>query len=94
MQRPSATQPKAEASMKAKTRFPSMKAKQLLAILEAKPLGYRVVRQKGSHRRLKAPGRPPITFSFHDKATVSAVGVRRVLTGEAGLSEEEAWELL
>jgi predicted RNA binding protein YcfA (HicA-like mRNA interferase family) len=33
-----------------------MKAKRLLAILERKPLSYRVVRQSGSHRRMEAPG--------------------------------------
>jgi predicted RNA binding protein YcfA (HicA-like mRNA interferase family) len=31
--------------------LPSMKAKRLLATLERKPLGYRVARQTGSHRR-------------------------------------------
>jgi predicted RNA binding protein YcfA (HicA-like mRNA interferase family) len=31
-----------------------MKAKRLLAILERKPLSYRVSRQSGSHRRLEA----------------------------------------
>jgi len=38
--------------------FPSMKAKRLLATLERKPLGYSVVRQSGSHRRLEVAGRP------------------------------------
>lgn len=30
------------------------------------PLSYEIVRQRGSHRRLKAAGRPPITFAFHE----------------------------
>jgi predicted RNA binding protein YcfA (HicA-like mRNA interferase family) len=47
-----------------------MKAKRLLAVLERRPLSYRVVRQSGSHRRMEAPGRPPLTFAFHDKATI------------------------
>jgi predicted RNA binding protein YcfA (HicA-like mRNA interferase family) len=34
--------------------FPSLKAKQFLKVLEAEPLGYRVVRQTGSHRTLEA----------------------------------------
>jgi predicted RNA binding protein YcfA (HicA-like mRNA interferase family) len=34
--------------------FPSMKAKRLLAVLERQPLGYSVVRQSGSHRRMQA----------------------------------------
>lgn len=36
--------------------FPSMKAKALLAVLMREPLGYRVTRQRGSHRTLCAPG--------------------------------------
>jgi predicted RNA binding protein YcfA (HicA-like mRNA interferase family) len=74
--------------------FPSIKAKRLLAILERKPLGYRVVRQSGSHRRLQAPGRPPLISSFHDKATISASLVRKILTKDIGLAEDEAWKLL
>jgi predicted RNA binding protein YcfA (HicA-like mRNA interferase family) len=42
--------------------FPSLKAKKLVRVLEAQPLGYRVVRQKGSHRKLEAPNHPPITW--------------------------------
>ena len=34
--------------------FPSMKARQLLAVLTRPPLRYRVVRQVGSHRRLES----------------------------------------
>jgi predicted RNA binding protein YcfA (HicA-like mRNA interferase family) len=50
--------------------FPSLKARQLLPVLTSEPLGYRIVRQAGSHRRLQAPGRPTITFSFHDRKTI------------------------
>jgi predicted RNA binding protein YcfA (HicA-like mRNA interferase family) len=32
--------------------FPSMRASRLLALLVREPLAYRVVRQRGSHRRL------------------------------------------
>ena len=49
--------------------FPSLKAKQLLAVLQREPLNYRVARQSGSHRRLEAPGRPSFSFAFHDSAT-------------------------
>jgi predicted RNA binding protein YcfA (HicA-like mRNA interferase family) len=55
-----------------------MKAKRLLAVLERKPLGYRVTRQSGSHRRMEAPGHPPFTFAFHDKATIPAGLVRKI----------------
>jgi len=71
-----------------------MKAKRLLAVLERQPLGYRVVRQSGSHRRLKSPGRPSFTFAFHDGATLSAGLVRQILTKDVGLAEYEARKLL
>jgi hypothetical protein len=32
--------------------FPSLKAKKLMRVLQAQPLGYEIVRQKGSHRKL------------------------------------------
>jgi predicted RNA binding protein YcfA (HicA-like mRNA interferase family) len=48
-------------------RFPSLKAKKLLRVLQAEPLGYRIVRQKGSHRKMEAPSRPTVVFAFHDK---------------------------
>jgi predicted RNA binding protein YcfA (HicA-like mRNA interferase family) len=71
-----------------------MKAKRLLAALERQPLGYRVVRQAGSHRRLRSPRYPAFTFAFHDKATISADLVRKVLVRDVGLDEGEARELL
>ncbi len=71
-----------------------MKARRLLAILEREPLNYRVSRQSGSHRRMEAPGRPPLTFAFHDKATVPPGVVRKVLVRDVGLAEAEARELL
>lgn len=74
--------------------FPTMKAKRLLAVLEREPLNYRVSRQSGSHRRMEAPGRPPLTFSFHDKATVPSGLVRKLLVKDVGLAEDEARKLL
>lgn len=74
--------------------FPSMKAKRLLAVLERKPLGYRVTRQSGSHRRMEAAGRPPLTFAFHDGATVPSGLVRKILIRDVGLAEDEARKLL
>jgi predicted RNA binding protein YcfA (HicA-like mRNA interferase family) len=74
--------------------FPSMKAKRLLATLERRPLGYRVARQTGSHRRLEAPGRPPLTFAFHDNATIPSRLVRKILVRDVGLAENEAQKLL
>jgi len=71
-----------------------MKAKRLLAVLEREPLNYRVSRQSGSHRRMEAPGRPPLTFGFHDKATIPSRLVRKVLVRDVGLAEDEARKLL
>jgi len=74
--------------------FPSMKARRLLAILMREPLNYRVVRQTGSHRTLHAPGRPPVTFGFHDSRTVRPSTVRKILCRQVGLEPDEARRLL
>ena len=74
--------------------FPSMKARELLAVLTREPLSYEVARQRGSHRRLKALGRPPITFAFHDGATIPPGLVRKILCRDVGLGEDEALKLL
>jgi predicted RNA binding protein YcfA (HicA-like mRNA interferase family) len=71
-----------------------MKAKDLLAVLMREPLSYEIARQRGSHRRLKSPGRPSLTFAFHDGATVSPGLVRKVLCRDVGLSEQEALDVL
>jgi predicted RNA binding protein YcfA (HicA-like mRNA interferase family) len=74
--------------------FPSLKAKQLLKVLQADPLNYRTTRQTGSHRRLQADGRPPLTWAFHDRRTLAPGEVRRVLVNHVGLAEDEARQLL
>jgi len=73
--------------------FPSMKARRLLAILMREPLNYRVVRQNGSHRTLRAPGRPRLLFAFHDRE-LRPREVRHVLLKEVGLAESEALYLI
>lgn len=75
-------------------RFPSMKGRALLAVLERSPLNYRVIRQRGSHRRMRSPRHPPVTFAFHDRATIPPKGVRKTLLDEVGLSEAEARKLV
>lgn len=65
----------------------------LLRILESR-LGYRAVRQSGSHRRLAADGRPTLTFAFHDKQEVSPGVARDILVKQVGLSRDEALEVL
>jgi predicted RNA binding protein YcfA (HicA-like mRNA interferase family) len=74
--------------------FPSMKAKRLLAILMREPLNYRVARQKGSHRMMKAPGRPSFTYAYHDRRELRPHEVREVLLTHVQLEETEALDLL
>lgn len=71
-----------------------MKARRLLALLEGKPLNYAVVRRSGSHRRMQSPDHPPLTFAFHDKATIPGGLVRKILVRDVGLDEAEARKLL
>lgn len=72
--------------------FPRVKCRQLVAVLEQ--LGYTLYRQKGSHRHFAAPGKPRITISHADGDDVAPGLCRKVLTHEAGLTEEEAIRLL
>jgi predicted RNA binding protein YcfA (HicA-like mRNA interferase family) len=74
--------------------FPSMKARALLAVLTRAPLNYRIVRQNGSHRHLVAEGRGRILFSAHDRKTIPPGLVRKYLVNDAGLSVDEALDLL
>lgn len=74
--------------------FPSVKARHLLAVLERKPLSYRVVRRVGSHRRLRSPDYPPVIFAFHDNVTVPPWTVRKILVNDVGLADNTARELL
>jgi predicted RNA binding protein YcfA (HicA-like mRNA interferase family) len=76
------------------SRFPSLKAKKLLRLLQAEPLGYRVVRQSGSHRRLEALDRPTIVFAFHDSQTIRPSTVKDILCNQVGLAENDARTLL
>jgi predicted RNA binding protein YcfA (HicA-like mRNA interferase family) len=69
--------------------FPSLKASVMLAVL-MRELGYMIDRQQGSHRRLKAEGRPSLTFAFHDRESLSPGVVREILMKQVGLSKEEA----
>lgn len=79
---------------RAVTSYPSMKARALQRVLEREPLAYSVHRRNGSHRVMRAPGRPQILFSYHDGATVPPGVVRKILTQDVGLTDEEALALL
>lgn len=70
-----------------------MKARQLRRLLE-RELGYRVARTKGSHRQLRAPGRPDLTLAFHDNETIGAALVRSILTRQVRLTLDEAREVV
>ncbi len=59
----------------------------MLAVLQGK-LGYEIERQRGSHRRLVAEGRPPLTYAFHDSESLSPDVVRDILIKQVGLSHE------
>lgn len=72
--------------------FPSLKAKAMLAVL--RDLGYEISRQSGSHRRLIAEGRPPLTFAFHDSESLSPGVVRDILVKQVGLSIGDALKVV
>jgi len=58
------------------TRWPSVKAKQLLAALQS--IGWEVKRVTGSHRVLSRPGFPDYIFSFHDREEIGPKMLARV----------------
>lgn len=72
--------------------LPSLKAKKVRKIL--RDLGYRQQRRAGSHVTLVCDGRKPITFAFHDRATVNAKALRSMLVTYAGLTDDEVKEVL
>jgi hypothetical protein len=63
-----------------------------------KKLGYRFEpgskKSGGSHCYLVAEGRPRIRWAFHNSVSVSPRSVRSVLVDQAGLTVEEAKEVL
>ena len=73
-----------------------MRWPELERILRRSPLGYEVVSQKGSHRKLESTaGYPPIgPLAFHDNAEIPGGMVRKILMRDVGLTEEEARGLL
>lgn len=72
-----------------------MKARDLRRVLERSPLYYRRERQTGSHKTLVSnAGYPALTWAFHDQQTIPPGLVRKILTKDVGLSDEEAIPLL
>jgi predicted RNA binding protein YcfA (HicA-like mRNA interferase family) len=75
--------------------FPSLKATKLLKVL--RKIGYSYEpgsREGGSHCNLVAEGRNRIRWAFHNKVSVPPRSVKSVLVDQAGLSVEEAKEVL
>ena len=76
-------------------RFPSIKARRVLRILRSNPLNYIASRNsRGSHLMLVSHGRQPILFYYHPKVEISGRIVREMLVEKAGLTEEQAWNLI
>jgi len=70
-------------------RLPVISGDDLIKVLGK--IGYRVVRQRGSHVRLKAPGKPSLTVPRHK--TIKPGLLRKILK-DVGLSREEFSALL
>lgn len=71
--------------------FPALKHREVLGLLRR--AGYRVQRQSGSHRRLVAPDRPPLTLAMHAGRAMSPRHLRSLLA-QAQLTDEEIVDLL
>lgn len=69
-----------------------MKSSDLMKIVTR--LGYVEVRRKGSHRHMTCNGRLPLTFAFHDGQTIPPGLVKKVLTKDVGLTNEQIIDLL
>jgi len=72
--------------------FPALKSQRVLSMLER--LGYSELRRKGSHRRLVADARPPLTFAYHEGGEVPPKALRHLLMVQVGLTEDETRQLL
>ena len=68
------------------TRWPSVKAKRLLAALES--IGWEVKRVSGSYRVLSRPGFPDYVFAFHDREEIGPKMLARVAR-QTGLQPED-----
>ncbi len=58
------------------------------AVRALKRLGYEVIRQNGSHVRLKCPGRTPLTVPIHHGKDL-APGTLREIISKSGFSVDE-----
>ncbi len=74
--------------------FPTMKARDLLRIMQRKPLSCSIMRTRGSHRTLKTPTGRTFLYAYRDAKELSGHQVRSVLIDDLGLNEKEALEVL
>lgn len=68
--------------------WPATKAKRVLAALER--IGWRVIRQKGSHRVLARESWPNFEFAFHDNQEVGPRMLSRIAKCE-DLTTSDLW---
>ena len=68
------------------TEWSATRARRVLAALEG--IGWRVKRQRGSHRVLAKPGHPNFVFAFHDREEISPRMLARIAR-HTGLRPED-----
>lgn len=51
-------------------------------------IGWRIKRQRGSHRILEKPGRPDMTFAFHDREEIGPRMLSRIAK-HSGLTPQD-----
>ena len=66
--------------------WPAVKARRVLRALER--IGWRVVRQRGSHQTLRRPGWPDVTFAFLDGEEIGPRMLARIAK-TTGLSPDD-----
>jgi len=72
-------------------KLPVIKGKEFVKFLEF--IGFKVVRMKGSHVRLKAEDGRATTVPLHGDRDLPKGLLRKIIKEDLGLSLEEFWEL-
>jgi predicted RNA binding protein YcfA (HicA-like mRNA interferase family) len=68
------------------TDWPAVRARRVLAALQK--TGWRIARQRGSHRVLAKEGRPNVVFAFHDTEEIGPRMLARIAK-HTGLRPED-----
>jgi len=68
------------------TEWPAVRARRVLAALQR--TGWRIARQRGSHRVLVKEGRPNCVFAFHDGEEIGSKMLARIAR-HTGLRPED-----